>query len=220
MGKKIESNMPLPSNTKYKWHECFAKLMLERKIFNETNSLEIADKPDLQNEKTEIGIEVTTAVDKDSLEMERLYIELEYGLAKNKEKVKDKIEKLGGKLSNGILVHPGKSRTLNNIYNSFYEKILLLNNGDYKIFKHNYIFVTDENIIHESELDKMTSQFIFIQEDYKYKFEKAYIYIYGDKLYEFNLKQKKHKIIKFVENEVNVISIDARTLVEEKEKDM
>ena len=82
------------------------------------------------------------------------------------------------------------------------------------------IFVTDENIIHESELDKMTSQFIFIQEDYKYKFEKAYIYIYGDKLYEFNLKQKKHKIIKFVENEVNVISIDARTLVEEKEKDM
>ena len=41
-----------------------------------------------------------------------------------------------------------------------------------------------------------------------------------DKLYEFNLKQKKHKIIKFVENEVNVISIDARTLVEEKEKDM
>ena len=114
--------------------------MLERKIFNETNSLEIADKPDLQNEKTEIGIEVTTAVDKDSLEMERLYIELEYGLAKNKEKVKDKIEKLGGKLSNGILVHPGKSRTLNNIYNSFYEKILLLNNGDYKIFKHNYIF--------------------------------------------------------------------------------
>lgn len=220
MGKKIDSNMPLPSNTKYKWHECFAKLMLERKIFNEPNCLEIVDKPDLQNKKTEIGIEVTTAVDKDSLKMERLYIELEYGLARNEEKVKNKIEKLGGKLSNGILVHPGKSRTLNNIYNSFFEKLLLLNNGDYTIFEHNHIFITDENIIHESELDKIILQFIFIQEAYKYKFEKAYIYIYGDKLYEFNLKQEKYNIYQLSSNEVYRISVDARTIVEQKEMEM
>ena len=66
----------------------------------------------------------------------------------------------------------------------------------------------------------MTLQFIFIQEDYKYKFEKAYIYIYGDKLYEFNLKQREYNIYQLSSNEVYRISVDARTIVEQKEMEM
>lgn len=144
MGRKIDSNMPLPSNTKYRWDECFAKLIIERIILNNI-IFEIKDKPDLQSK--EIGIEVTTAEEKDSLEMERLYTNIEYGLIKNKEKALKKIESLGGKISNGILIHPGRTRTLKNIYNAFKEKLTLINKGTYKIFNNNYIFITDENII-------------------------------------------------------------------------
>ncbi len=91
MSKIIDSNMPLPANTQYKWHECFAKLILEKSISSEFKDLGIDDKPDLQHKELNIGIEVTTAVDSKNQEMERLYTELEYGLARNREKVLKKI---------------------------------------------------------------------------------------------------------------------------------
>ena len=158
MSKTIISNMPLPSNTKYKWLECFAKLMLERIIFNELNHLNIVDKPDLQNKTMNVGVEVTTAVDKKDLEMERLYTELEYGLIRDVEGASRKINKLGGKIINGILIHPGRTRTFQNIYKSFAGKVVLLNSGNYTIFKHNYIFITDENLIHDFEINKIISE--------------------------------------------------------------
>lgn len=220
MPKTIIHNMPLPSNTKYKWSECFAKLMLERVITCELNNLAIVDKPDLQNVNMNIGVEVTTAVDKKDMELERLYTELEYGLIRNIEGASNKINKLGGKIINGILIHPGRTRTFESIYNSFKEKVILLNSGNYSIFKHNYLFITDENLIHESELVNMIIKFESIQKKYKYSFEKVYIYIYGDKLYQLNLKQEKYKIFKLPSDEVYRISIDARTMVEEKEMEM
>lgn len=220
MSKTIFSNMPLPSNTKYNWSECFAKLMLERVIAGELNDLTIVDKPDFRNERMSVGIEVTTAVDKKDLELERLYTELEYGLIRNADAASKKIQKLGGKIINGVLVHPGRTRTLENIYNSFEFKLILLNSGNYNIFKHNYLFITDENLIHESEIINMIIKFESLQKKYKYNFEKVYIYIYGDNFYELNLKQEKYKIFKLSSDEVYRISIDARTIVEKKEMEM
>lgn len=216
MSRTILPNMPLPSNTKYNWSECFAKLMLERIIAGGLNNLTIVDRPDLQNRKRNVGIEVTTAVDKKVLELERLYTELEYGLIRNVDAASKKIQKLGGKIINGILVHPGRTRTLENIYNSFEFKVILLNSKNYTVFKHNYLFITDENLIQESEIINMIIKFELIQKKYKYNFEKVYIYFYGDKLYELNLKQEKYKIFILSLDEVHKISIDARTIVEEK----
>lgn len=217
MGRKIDSNMPLPSNTKYRWDECFAKLIIERIILNNI-IFEIKDKPDLQSK--EIGIEVTTAEEKDSLEMERLYTNIEYGLIKNKEKALKKIESLGGKISNGILIHPGRTRTLKNIYNAFKEKLTLINKGTYKIFNNNYIFITDENIIQENECLNIIKKLNSFQEKSKYKFDKAYIYIFGDNLYEFDLRKETYKIFHFKSDEIYRISCDARKLVEQKEMEM
>ena len=220
MNKKIVQNMPLPSNTKYKWIECFAKLILEKKVPSEFFELEIIDQPDLQNFKTSIGIEVTSAVDASSQELERLYSELEHEMARNVEKVKKKIEKLGGKVSNGILIHPVKNRTLENIYRSYKNKLLLLNGKNYRIFKHNYIFVTDENVIHELELNIILEKLIKIQSKYNYNFDRVYIYLYGDNLYEFDLNNRRHAIYSFLEGEINNISCEARKMVEEKENEI
>lgn len=97
MSKTIIHNMPLPSNTKYNWSEYFAKLMLERVINSELNNLAIVDKPDLQNENISVGIEVTTAVDKKDMELERLYTEMEYGLIRNIEGAAKKNQYIGWK---------------------------------------------------------------------------------------------------------------------------
>lgn len=220
MHKMIDPDLPLPSNTKYRFEECFAKLLLEYFFSNEFETLSLLDKPDLQNKNLDIGIEVTTAVEKNSLELERLYSELEYGLVRNQEKVEHKIKKLGGKISNGVLIHQVRSRTLNNIYNSYKEKLKLINKGSYSLFKKNYIFITDENIIHEAEILKIIKDLNDIQNDMKYKFDKVYIYIFGNNLYELDLKKEKFKTIYLNKNETYKISCEARKLVEQKEMEI
>lgn len=87
MNKVIDPNKPLPPNTKYDWHECFAKIMLEYVLPKEFHELKIKDKPDLQNILLDIGIEVTTAVDEKDLEMDSLFTYLKSGLTRDKQKV-------------------------------------------------------------------------------------------------------------------------------------
>ena len=217
MKKMIRSDMPLPYNTKYSWDECFAKLILEKLSLNEFINLELSDKPDLQNEQLGIGIEATTAVPSSNSELEQLYTNLSYDLVKNKYAVNNKIKKLGGWIENGVLYHPSRKRLLDNIYDSYKKKVKLLNDDKYKIFKHNYIFITDVNLILEEELYKIIFVFKKIQEEYINKFEKAFIYRYGGSLYEMNLVNEKYKVYNISYEEISFISEAARDMVVKKE---
>ena len=218
MNKIIDPNKPLPSNTIYKWHECFAKVMLEFALPNDFNNLKIKDKPDLQNIELNLGIEVTTAENKKDLEMERLYTYLEYDLIRDKQKVKNKIEHLGGSISNGILVHPVRYRDLDSIKNSILEKLNNLNGNGYQIFEHNYIFITESDMILENECAGLLDEYIELQNNFRIKFEKVYIYQYGGKLFEFNMVDRNYNIYTLNSNETYQIGYDARKIVEEREK--
>jgi len=218
MNKIIDPNKPLPSNTIYKWHECFAKVMLEYALPNDFNNLKIKDKPDLQNIELNLGIEVTTAENKKDLEMERLYTYLEYDLIRDKQKVKNKIEHLGGSISNGILVHPVRYRDLDSIKNSILEKLNKLNGNGYQIFEHNYIFITESDMILENECAGLLDEYIELQNNFRIKFEKVYIYQYGGKLFEFNMVDRNYNIYTLNSNETYQIGYDARKIVEEREK--
>lgn len=218
MNKIIDPNKPLPSNTIYKWHECFAKVMLEYVLPNDFNNLKIKDKPDLQNIELNLGIEVTTAENKKDLEMERLYTYLEYDLIRDKQKVKNKIEHLGGSISNGILVHPVRYRNLDSIKNSILEKLNKLNGNGYQIFGHNYIFITESDMILEKECAWLLDEYIKLQNNFRIKFEKVYIYQYGGKLFEFNMVDRNYNIYTLNSNETYQIGYDARKIVEEHEK--
>lgn len=218
MNKIIDPNKPLPSNTIYKWHECFAKVMLEFALPNDFNNLKIKEKPDLQNIELNLGIEVTTAENKKDLEMERLYTYLEYDLIRDKQKVKNKIEHLGGSISNGILVHPVRYRDLDSIKNSILEKLNKLNGNGYQIFEHNYIFITESDMILENECAGLLDEYIELQNNFRIKFEKVYIYQYGGKLFEFNMVDRNYNIYTLNSNETYQIGYDARKIVEEREK--
>lgn len=218
MNKIIDTDKPLPSNTIYKWHECFAKVMLEYVLSNDFNNLEIKDKPDLQNIQLNLGIEITTAEEQQDLEMEKLYTSIEYNLIRDKQKAKNKIEKLGGYISNGILVHPVRYRCLDNIKNSIFKKLKKLNGKNYKIFEHNYIFITESDIILKEECNDLLKEYIKFQNNFSIKFEKVYIYQYGGNLFEFDLINRNYNIYTLSSKETQQIGYHARKMVEEREK--
>ena len=76
---KIEKGKPLPEHTKLDYYECYAKIILEALFSDRYETLSLADKPDLQNLKKDIGIEVTTAVDSKRREAEKLWYTIANG---------------------------------------------------------------------------------------------------------------------------------------------
>ena len=220
MKRIIDKDKPLPSNTIYDWNECFAKLILESKVPNLFKKLEIKDKPDLQDKIANVGVEVTTAISENKLKLDRLYTDLEYNLARNVDKVKAKINELGGKLSNGILFHPVQYRNLETIDNALKDKLNKINGGGYKIFNKNYVFITDTTHILENELDELLFKYEKIQKEYVINYDKIFLYLYGGKLFEFDMT--KHKVYTYIfsSNETFKISNDARKMVEDKENEI
>ena len=218
MHKIIDSNKPLPSNTIYNYDECFAKLLLEQQFPDIFKDLELIDKPDLQNTNLDLGIEVTTAIEKNDLELDKLYIGLEYNLVNNRKSVIKKIDSLGGKIHSGILEHPGRSRNLCNIEKCIYNKLKKLNDEDYKKFSKNYLFMTDQNIILEQECPDLLNKYKSLQEGYKYQYHGIYIYRLGGELFEFDFVNNKYNIHE-VKN-VYEISMNASKMVEDKENEL
>lgn len=216
MNKVIDKDKPLPSNTIYKYEECFAKLLLESVCPNDFYDLKLLDKPDLQNKKLNIGIEVTTAIESSDLELGSLYSALEYENAKDKVKVNQRIKDLGGRISNGILSHPSYSRNLSNIDNCIYTKLKKINGNSYKQFDNNYLFISDQNLILRQECSSLLKRYQDIQLQYKIKFQKIYIYRLGGELFEFDINNNVYNI--FEVKNVYDISINSRKMVEDKEK--
>lgn len=208
---KIDKILPLPPNTKLRWIECFAKLVIEKYSSNNISDLNIIDKPDLQNLVNEIGIEVTSAANKEDQEMDNLYSLLDYNLVKNSRKVINKIETLGGKISNGILIHPGRYRDLNKIYESLSNKLDKLNGKNYKKFKTNSIIIFDDNLILNKEYNQIINKFNDISSRYKVKFNVIYLYIYGYKFIEFDLDN--NKIYEVIPENIYELSNKAREMV-------
>ena len=207
----IDRNLPLPQNTKLDWLECFAKLLIENYSSLKVSDLTLKDKPDLQNEKFGIGIEVTSAVDKKSQEMDNLYSLIEYNQVNNREGAVKRIETLGGKINNGILIHPGRYRDLNMLYESLKIKSDKINKGGYKVFNINSLIIFDDNIVRECEYEGIMSEMLKIFTKYNVVFDYVFIYIFGCQFIEFNFVERKFFSI-FPKN-ITELSIKARDMV-------
>ena len=213
MAKKINSNQPLPSNTKVSCDNCFAKLMLETFDNKHFKNLTLDDKPDLQSDLLNLGIEVTTAVNQNDNELDSLYTSLSYGTCRNENAVSKKIEHLGGKIRNGVLSHPVRNWSLENIFDAFNEKLKKISSGGYRMFEKNYLFITDSIFIGPEHYDIILNKMIYMQKDNEIQFDKVFIYIYGVDMYEFDLSAMKVKKFNVSNNAVYNVSIQARKLV-------
>lgn len=212
---KNKERLPLFKHTKYRWEECFAKVVLENIFPDEIKDLQIFDRPDLQNERINLGIEVTSSISKESYEISELTSKISY-YEKNAEYFKERIKILGGKYDNGITIHPARHKDLNVIYGAIQSKLEKLNNDNYKIFNNNYLFIRDDNFILKEELNEILMKIKNIQENYDNKFQKIFVYI-PESICVFNMIDSKSQIIEIDPLIQTNYSELARDIVEENE---
>ena len=213
---KINEDDPLPKHTKLDWEECYAKVVLEDMYKNEFTGLEIKDQPDLQDEDNSIGIECTVAIDKKSQEAENLYIDLINDKVKNPDKCKERINQLGGKVTEYMLFQSGTNSSTN-ILNAVKIKLKKLNGDKYKIFKNNYLLIRDSIYIREEEIMELQYSIGIIQSNETIAFDKIYILL-NDKLIELNMIDYTNKIIKIDSSTQYQLAQKARKLVVEYEE--
>lgn len=192
----------LPSHKKIDYYECLAKIVLEEIFPNEFISLDLKDKPDLQNRKSQIGIEVTRANNPRQEENESLYVKILNNEIRNKEKAIKKINssyephsmiingqevKEPDRYHNGILVGISENDSFNRIFEAFKNKLEKLNGYGYERFQYNYLFVYSEILANEKMINEIIFNMNTAQENCSIKFCQVFVYV-PSYLYILNLK--------------------------------
>ena len=157
---KIDRNRPLPAHTKYKYEECFAKIILEHLFPQRYIDLKIEDRPDLQDLEHQIGVEVTSAVPPEDREASSLWTSTVYmDDGPQKKRNIDRLAQLGVHYTGGVQVWPSKSYQTDSLENSpywaliqsFSDKIQKLNQGHYAKLNQYDLFVHSELFIWPGE---------------------------------------------------------------------
>lgn len=132
---------PLPKHTKFDYYECYAKIVLEKFYPEQFINIKIKDKPDLQSQYDNFGVEVTRAIDRMELQAENLYSDITYNRVRDKVNSLKTIDKYGYKIENGILYGKGSINSFDLIFKAFDNKLNKLNGKGYKNFNRNFLFV-------------------------------------------------------------------------------
>lgn len=208
---KINKNDPLPRHTKYDWEECYAKVVLETFVKDKVDNLLIKDRPDLQNEEIGVGIECTVAIDKRQIEAENLYCELTNNKSKNPEKCKERIEMLGGKITQYTMVQSGTDTT-GSIFRAVNKKLKKLNGGNYKIFKNNYLLIRDCIYIPNEHIKGFQYLIAMMQSKYDREYDIIYILL-NSKLIELNMIDYTNRYFEISSNMQFELAEKARDIV-------
>lgn len=178
-------------NRVYRWEECFAKLVLEQMFPERFSRLKIVDKPDLQDDLSNTGIEVTTAETKEKKEKDHLFSELvqDHGTPERQKKSKERIRQLGGVYHDpGVMTSWVNYRDLSGIYSALKSKLEKLNAGGYRNLDKQFVFITDTNIIKSDEMNEVWAEIAKRQEVFSKRFDSIFLYLFGGKLIEFDMK--------------------------------
>lgn len=215
---RIKEDEPLPKHTKVDWEECYAKVVLEKIYKDEFSGLKIKDRPDLQDDDNGIGIECTVAIDKSSQEAENLYIDLINNKVRNPDKCKERINKLGGKITEYMLFQSGTDSSAN-ILDAVKIKLNKLNGDNYRIFKNNCLLIRDSIYMREEQIEELQYLIKILQskEGISIRFDKIYILL-NDKLIKLNMIDYTNEIIKIDSCTQYELAQKARKIVVEYEE--
>lgn len=157
---KIDRDKPLPDHTKLDYYECYAKVILEDLFADRYGVLDILDKPDLQNNEKDIGIEVTSADSPERREAVKLWYTMPYVSKEKQKSNKERMEQLGMEYQGGLQVWPTVSYSDSEIegypieyfLKAVNKKIKKLNGEGYKSFTSYDLFVYSEIYVSKSLL--------------------------------------------------------------------
>lgn len=149
---KIESDKPLPNHTHLDYEECYAKVILESLFLDEYKDLKIVDKPDLINETTKVGIEVTSAIPQKHREAVRLWSMIPYVSPQQADDDKERMKQLGVEYQVGVQAWQSQSYSASDILktplldvvSAFQNKIEKLNKGQYQQLQRYDLFIHSE----------------------------------------------------------------------------
>lgn len=188
----INEDRPLPKHPKADYYECYAKIVLEELYPEEFSNLEIKDKPDLQTNSMELGIEVTSSIDKDQRNAESLFADIHYNRVRDKAGALKRIEKCGCKLEDFILVgKPGRD-SFDLILSSFKEKLKKLNE-EYQEVKKNYLFIFSDILADERMIIDAIRDMQQVQKNREKQFYKVFVLV-PEECYYLDLYTGDYKI--------------------------
>lgn len=186
------------SDTKLRWEECYAKLMLEKLFPDRFYQLSIVDKPDLQNPDINIGIEVTTAIPSKVKENDRLFSRLTHddGNPKHRERSLNRVAQLGGEYyEEGYMFSWAGTRDIKEVYSALENKLTKLNSGKYTPFEKQYVFITENDISIKLDcLNEIHAKFSKMQNSFSVHFDSVFLNINYSLLIEFDMKLGKDYI--------------------------
>lgn len=147
MKNKSKSN--IGEHEKYRYEECYAKILLERVYPEMYTDLSILDKPDLQNDVLQVGVEVTSAVPSSLREAKACWIKANNT---NDKKIKSKyvkrMEQLGYTYTGGMqnwlkedIDQLYEETSLVDLETSIRSKIEKIDRGGYIEFKNMDIYI-------------------------------------------------------------------------------
>lgn len=211
---KIDRDKPLPPHTKLDYYECYAKIVLEDLFPVFISELLLKDKPDLQDIRSQVGIEVTVAEISETIEAQRLYSTLHAVDDVTQSRNIERMEQCGATYKSGILFGPNGSDEFILINRAIDSKIEKLQKGEYGKFSEYHLFIFSSILASETMLNDEL-EYLEQREIADY-FKKIYIQIPGELLY-FDLIKSTYEVFSVYTNKQFDWAIKARQMVEDGE---
>lgn len=181
------NRVPSTSTQDLKYPEVYAKLILEHIDPVMYGSLIVKDKPDLIDYKTSLGVEVTEANPQVSKKVDAEYSKMQNNNldAAAYAQEKEKIEQLGGIITDWGLFGPGGNDSFDLIMDAFKKKAEKLNKGEYEPLKHNHLFIFSWILANRRMLEDALCRFAELNA-LPVKFERIIVNVPG-RNYDFDL---------------------------------
>lgn len=208
----------LPSHTKIDIWEEYARQVLLWFEPSTYSSLVLADKPDLVDTFSSLGVEVTRSFPEGSEEINAVYTR--YCIEADPERRKrflERLSQLGAQVNKYMCLHPTGRDDFSLILSSHEKKLLLLNQKGYKVFDHNHLFIMSDILANEAMLKDALLRFGKTAAGYEVSFERVIVVVPGY-VYEFNLCENSYSFVELNNSKQCELAMKARESVLEAEQ--
>lgn len=179
----------MPSHLSLDVWEVYAGLVLQHIDPATYANLSHGDKPDLYDDSTSLGVEVTQAIHPNNQEADALYAKLQTTQDEQvRKRLIERIEQLGGKVMSWGLFGPNGTGSFDLILEAFQGKLDKLNTGGYKPFEHNHLFILSDVLADDRKLESALQCFTELN-NLTVTFERIVVSVPG-RNYDFDLISK------------------------------
>lgn len=208
----------LPSHTKIDIWEEYARRVLSWLEPSSYSSLIVADKPDLVDVSSSLGVEVTRSFSERSEEIDSVYAKycIETNL-KRRKRLEERLSQLNARVNEYMCLHPTGHDNFSLILSSFEKKLRLLNRKEYRVFDHYHLFIMSDILANETMLEDALSQFNKTTASYEVAFERVIVAVPGY-IYTFDLRDIGYSLTELDSTKQYELAMEARQCVLEAEQ--